>query len=68
VRTLIALVKAPEENGIEPDDEIRRFAETRGEVILLVLGIVAVILLGLFPQWLTSLLSQMADVYLHLGL
>jgi NADH-quinone oxidoreductase subunit N len=67
VRALIILVNVPEEGEPGPDDNVLRFMETPGEVVLLIIGVIALVFLGLFPHWFTPILAQMTDVYLHLG-
>lgn len=67
VRMLRILVKLPEEIDARSEGNGWRFSETRGEAILLVLGVCLLVLLGLFPQWFAPYLGQLTDAYLHLG-
>jgi NADH:ubiquinone oxidoreductase subunit 2 (subunit N) len=60
VRVLAALVMAPE--GIYW--EVR---ETRAQCLLLIVGFLALFLLGLFPQWTLLLWTKLPAIFEHLG-
>ncbi len=44
-----------------------RITESLGQRILMILGSIALLIIGLFPQWFTPFLVQMVDIYTYLG-
>jgi NADH-quinone oxidoreductase subunit N len=60
IRMLFAFFTAPE-------GTYWKISETRSQKILLVIGILALILLGLFPQWILPLWTKLPTLFEHLG-
>lgn len=44
-----------------------RVEENTGEKILMILGGIALLIVGIFPQWFTSYLVEVVQVYTHIG-
>jgi NADH-quinone oxidoreductase subunit N len=60
IRVLLAFASAPE--GVH---WVTR--ETKTQRILLSIGFFALLLLGLFPQWVSPLLAKLPGIFIHLG-
>jgi len=60
LRTMAVLVMGPAETGWQ-------ISETWSQTILLVIGGIALILIGIFPHWFLPLMSSMAELFPNLG-